>query len=127
MASCGIRNAILTVLVWCPMSFAQQSGACREYHPWGEFQPGAWKLVRVLTETLDENGLVTGTTTTETRTTLMQADERGITLEIATTVEVAGKRFEAGLGAALEKLLFAKAFFEALAAAAKGLVDGLGG
>ncbi len=95
MASCGIRNAILTVLVWCPMSFAQQSGACREYHPWGEFQPGAWKLVRVLTETLDENGLVTGTTTTETRTTLMQADERGITLEIATTVEVAGKRFEA--------------------------------
>jgi len=95
MASYAIRSAILTVLVWSPMCFAQQLGECREYHPWGEFQPGAWKLVRVLTETLDEEGLVTGTTTTETRTTLMQADEGGITLEIATTVEVAGKRFDA--------------------------------
>ncbi len=68
---------------------------CRQHHPWAEFEPGAWKQVRIFTETLDENGQVTGTSTTDMRTTLLQMDEQGITLEVATTVEVAGKRFEA--------------------------------
>lgn len=95
MAAYTIRSAIVTLLIGCPACFGWEFEVCRQQHPWGEFEPGAWKLVRVLTETLDETGLVTGTTTTETRTTLMQADKRGITLEVATTVEVAGKRFEA--------------------------------
>ncbi len=95
MAATTIRGAIVTLLIGCPACFGWEFEGCRQKHPWGEFEPGAWKLVRVLTETLDEAGLVTGTTTTETRTTLMLADKRGITLEVATTVEVAGKRFEA--------------------------------
>ncbi|MDZ7617218.1 MAG: hypothetical protein U1E05_09450 [Patescibacteria group bacterium] len=95
MATYTTRIAIVGLLIWCPACFAWEFETCRQQHPWGEFEPGAWKLVRVLTETLDETGLVIGTTTAETRTTLMQADQRGITLQVATTVEVAGKRFEA--------------------------------
>ncbi len=86
--------AILALTLFCPKSFGQDLDVCRRYHPWGDFQPGAWKLVRVYTERLDQNGLVTGTSTTDTRTTLLQMDDQGITLEVATTVEVAGKRFD---------------------------------
>ncbi|MDY0167307.1 MAG: hypothetical protein RBS80_12235 [Thermoguttaceae bacterium] len=95
MANCAFWGAILTLAVFGLDGLGQDIEVCRQYHPWGEFQPGAWKLVRVFTETLDEDGLVTGTSTSETRTTLLQMDDRGITLEVATTVEVAGKRFEA--------------------------------
>ncbi len=94
MATYAFYSAILTLSTCCPVSFGQEMDVCRRHHPWGDFEPGAWKLVRVLTETLDENGLVTGTSTTDTRTTLLQRDEQGITLEVSTTVEVAGKRFE---------------------------------
>ncbi len=97
MAICPCWSAVLALAVLGLNSFGQEYSACREYHqyhPWGEFEPGAWKLVRVVTETLDEDGLVTSASTTETRTTLLQMNDRGITLEVATTVEVAGKRFE---------------------------------
>ena len=67
----------------------------KEHHPWGHFEAGAWKLVRVVTETLDEEGVVTSTSTTETKTTLLKIEEDGITLGIEVIVEVAGKRFEA--------------------------------
>jgi len=64
-------------------------------HPWGRFQPGAWKVVSVVTETLDENGLVASTSLTETTTTLKEISEDGVTLEVKVAVEVAGKPFEA--------------------------------
>lgn len=57
--------------------------------------PGAWKQVCVVTETFDEKGLVTSTSTTETKTTLMQVDQQGVTLDLEVTHEVAGKRFAA--------------------------------
>jgi len=64
-------------------------------HPWGRFQPGAWKVVSVKTETLDEQGLVASTSITETQTTLKEIAEDGVTLEVKVSVEVAGKPFEA--------------------------------
>ena len=67
----------------------------REHHPWGGFEPGAWKLVRVVTETLDEQGKVVSTGTTETKTTLVKVEDDGVTLEVDVCVEVAGKRFAA--------------------------------
>ena len=66
-----------------------------EHHPWGSFEPGAWKLVRVVTETLDEKGKVASTSTTETKTTLLKIEDDGVTLEVEVCVEVAGKRFAA--------------------------------
>ncbi len=67
----------------------------REHHPWGRFGLGSWKQVRVLTETLDSSGNVVNTTTTETKTTLIDVDDQSYTLELEVTVEVAGKRFSA--------------------------------
>ena len=64
-------------------------------HPWGRFDPGAWKTVRVITETLNEQGQVVSTTTTDTKTTLVDRDHDGVTLEIQACMEVAGKRFSA--------------------------------
>jgi len=66
----------------------------RQYHPWGCFEPGTWKTVRVVTETLDEEGKVTSTSTTETKTTLVDVEENNVTLQIEVKVEVAGKRFD---------------------------------
>jgi hypothetical protein len=65
----------------------------QEQHPWGRFPVGSWKSVRVVTETLDDKGQVANVTRTETRTTLVAADERGYSLRIESSVEVAGKRF----------------------------------
>ena len=64
-------------------------------HPWGRFAARAWKLVRVVTETLDERGQVVSTSTADTRTTLVGLDDDGVTLEVQACVEVAGKRFQA--------------------------------
>jgi len=87
------------LLVWLAASFfaGWAQGAtvvAPEHHPWARFQPGAWKLVRVVTETLDERGRVSSTSITETRTTLLKVEQDGAVLEVRVTVEVAGKRFE---------------------------------
>ncbi len=66
----------------------------RVFHPWARFQPGAWKMVRVVTESLDERGVVVSTTTHDTRTVLQAVDDAAATLEVVVTIEVAGKRFE---------------------------------
>jgi hypothetical protein len=79
----------------CAPITAQEAGVTAKLHPWGRFDPGVWKTVRVVTETLDEDGQVVSTTTTDTKTTLLDIDNEGVTLEIQTCTEVAGKRFEA--------------------------------
>jgi hypothetical protein len=65
----------------------------RDLHVWGRFDPGTWKRVRIVTETLNDRGAVADTTTTETKTTLVRADANRLTLRIEATVDVAGKRF----------------------------------
>lgn len=64
-----------------------------EAHPWGRFPVGSWKVVRVTSETLDTQGRVVSTSVTETKTTLVSANDLEYQLRIETTVEVAGKRF----------------------------------
>jgi hypothetical protein len=66
-----------------------------DHHPWARFQPGAWKLVRVITETLDEKGAVTSTSKAETKTTLMNVEQDRVVLEKDVCVEIAGRRFDA--------------------------------
>ena len=85
----------LGLAVACASGMAQEAGITAKLHPWGQFEPGAWKLVRVATETLDEQGHVVSTSSTDTKTTLLDIDDEGVTLEIQACVEVAGKRFEA--------------------------------
>jgi hypothetical protein len=84
------------VLGLCPdWSVAEDGSVPARLHPWGLFEPGAWKTVHVVTETLNDRGQVVSTCTTDTKTTLMDIDTEGVTLEIRACLEVAGKRFEA--------------------------------
>lgn len=84
-----------SVLVSAPAAaWAQPESSALIHHPWGRFAPGAWKLVRVVTETLDEKGKVASASTTETKTTLLAVDDQGVTLRVEVTVDVAGKRFD---------------------------------
>jgi hypothetical protein len=76
-------------------SVAQDAGISARHHAWGRFQPGAWKLVRVVTETFDDRGALASTNLTETKTTLRKVDGDGVTLEIEVAMEVAGKQFDA--------------------------------
>jgi hypothetical protein len=73
---------------------AQNELTPRDLHVWGRFDPGTWKRVRIVTETLNEKGAVVDTTTTETKTTLLRADAGRLALRIEATVDVAGRRFE---------------------------------
>jgi hypothetical protein len=50
--------------------------------------------VRIVTDTLNDRGGVADTTTTDTKTTLLRADAKRLTLRIDATVNVAGKRFD---------------------------------
>lgn len=64
----------------------------RYHHPWGRCGEGSWQTVRMVSETLDEQGQVTSVSTTETRTTLEQATADGVTLRVEVVMEVGGKR-----------------------------------
>jgi hypothetical protein len=64
-----------------------------EAHPWGRFPVGSSKTVRVTSESLDSTGRVVNTAITETKTTLIQADDQDYQLRVESWVEVAGKRF----------------------------------
>lgn len=67
----------------------------REHHAWARFMPGSWSKVKKWTEELDEQGKVKSASTTETKTTLVEVDDTGCTLQMDVTVEMAGKRFNA--------------------------------
>ena len=86
----------LSIGAWpgaCPGQDAPS--AAQRRHPWGGFTPGAWKLVRVVTETVGEQGAAQSTSTIETKTTLEALDKDGVSLLIQAVVEMAGKRLEA--------------------------------
>lgn len=63
----------------------------REVHPWGRFEPGAWRQVRVVTEAFDSDGQVSGRTVTQRRETLMAFDERHCTIEVENIGTLAGR------------------------------------
>lgn len=86
---------ICTVVLAAQAAEAQRALIPREHHPWGAFNPGSWTQVRKLTEEFDERGQLKSVSTTETKTTLVEVGERGYTLQLEITVEVAGKRIVA--------------------------------
>jgi hypothetical protein len=94
IAFCVLALA-LGIAASCTSAIAQESGISAKLHPWGRFEPGAWKTVRVVTETLNAQGQVVSTSETDTKTTLVDIDSDGVTLEVEACVEVAGKRFQA--------------------------------
>ncbi len=63
-----------------------------EHHRWARFGSGAWRTVRVTTETLDETGRVASTAITTSSSTLQSVTPTDYTLEVDVTVEVDGRR-----------------------------------
>ncbi|MGQ9771411.1 MAG: hypothetical protein ACUVQG_12730 [Thermogutta sp.] len=63
----------------------------RLIHPWGRFEPGAWKIVRATTESFDTTGQ--SLSITETRAALEEVNAAGVAIRVEVLVEVAGKRF----------------------------------
>ena len=65
-----------------------------EHHCWGRFDPGAWRLARIVTQSFDKDGKPLGTTTTMERVTLVGVRRGYATLRIESVLEVGGKAFE---------------------------------
>jgi hypothetical protein len=97
-----LRAAILktTLAIWVAASVSLSAAAQQtpsltaELHPWGKFEPGAWKRMRMVTETYNEQGTVASTNTTDSKTTLFDVEDDSVTIESRACVEIAGKRFE---------------------------------
>ncbi len=87
--------AILLLAALAPCECAGQDiGVSARHNSWARFQNGAWKLVRVSTDTLDDSGRVTATSITETKTSLTRTEADGVVLEVEVGVEIAGKQFD---------------------------------
>lgn len=65
------------------------------HRAWGGFAVGSWKKVEITDETFDAGGKRTGRRVTETKTTLVEADNRGYTLLVEAVVVVANRRMPA--------------------------------
>ena len=89
-----ILTGLMLTTLGAPWCAAEEPGISARHHSWARFQPGAWKLVRVVTESLDESGHVIGVNVTETKTSLLRIDADGVVLEVEVGVEVAGKQFD---------------------------------
>ena len=85
--------AMLWVSLGAALCPAQEVGISRRHHPWGCFEAGAWTRVRETTQTFEENETLTSIT--ETKTTLKEVAEDGVTLLVESVVEVGGKRLRA--------------------------------
>ena len=84
---------LLAVLLALPSALADPPGPSQRHHPWGRCAPGAWKIVSVVTKSIDERGEVSLQNTTESKTTLTDIDDEGVTLEVRAMVETGGRRF----------------------------------
>ena len=88
-------TAVLVLTLAPAPSAAQDDGLLPHHHAWARFRAGAWKRVRATTESFDAAGNVVSTSVTDTTTTLVSSADDQIMLRVETTVEVAGKRFDA--------------------------------
>src|SRR5687768_16597811 len=93
-SSVGSRALITALMAFCLASstlLAQET--VRTFRDWEAFSPGAWKKVRVHRQTFDEQENIASTSMTDTKTTLTEKDDKGFTLCVTVSVEVAGQKF----------------------------------
>ena len=87
LASFGIL--LLCGGMLCASVSADDLGLTPQHDPWGRFQPGAWSLVRVRTETFNDGSVLESTA--ETRTTLAAVEEDRVRLTVDVGVRIGGK------------------------------------
>jgi len=90
----AVSSVVAAAAVGVP-ALADDAALPPDHHPWGHFPAGSWKLVRTTAESLDEKARVTSVTITDTRTTLVAADDTTYTLHTNATVDVASRRISA--------------------------------
>lgn len=94
LAGLAIPLLLWTLAPSAGVAQGQDAGVSARHNSWARFQSGAWKLVRVTTETLDDAGHATATSITETRTSLTKVESDCVVLEVEVGVEIAGKQFD---------------------------------
>jgi len=62
------------------------------HHRWARFQPGAWRELRVTTETFDNEGKVVSQSVTTQQEVLEGVNEESYEFDIQATVDLSGKR-----------------------------------
>lgn len=67
-----------------------------EHHPWAKFSTGAWRTLRTVTATFDENQEVLARTETVRTDTLLDKDNETYSIETSTVVEVGGRKLRSG-------------------------------
>ena len=92
---CGTAS-VLALSMWLltTASMAQTRDIPKEHNGWGRFAPGAWQTARIITESFDDEGNPTGTTTTVERIALQRSRRGYATLRIESVLEVGGKKFD---------------------------------
>lgn len=62
-----------------------------QMHPWGQFNPGAWRLVRTTTESISSAGELVNRTCSESRITLQKTEKNTVIYVVETGMNIAGK------------------------------------
>lgn len=70
----------------------QLLASLRATHPWGRYEPGAWRRLEIISEVFDETGAFAGRSVSERTERLVAVGERSYTLSIEPVVELAGRR-----------------------------------
>ncbi len=86
----------LAVLGWASLAAAAPPAddvpILQQAHAWGRFGKGSWRQVRIVTENFGEDGKLANSSTTDNKTTLIDATPDRVTLKVEVTVEIAGQR-----------------------------------
>ena len=85
---------LVSLCIFASTSTAQTRDIPKEHNGWGRFAPGAWQTARIITESFDDEGNPTGTTTTVERIALQRSRRGYATLRIESVLEVGGKKFD---------------------------------
>ncbi|MBN2580060.1 MAG: hypothetical protein JXB10_13810 [Pirellulales bacterium] len=68
-----------------------------QIHPWGDFQPGAWKVVQLTTENYNDQGALVSANLCDSKTVLAKRDNDSLTLEVRVVTEASGQRLKGPL------------------------------
>lgn len=81
-----------TLDVAVPAPCADETAILQQAHAWGRFGKGSWRRVRIVTESFDEDGNLTNSSTTDNKTSLEEVTQERVTLKVEVTVEIGGQR-----------------------------------
>ena len=66
----------------------------KELHPWSRFHAGSWREIKIVTETFDEQGRLSGRSVTTQKEILKSTTDKTYVITVQTSVDVAGKRIQ---------------------------------